>query len=95
MDGSTVIVSDIDEEGGHHTVQLIDHNKGRAVFFRADVRNESEVKQLVSFAEKRFGGLDVLVNNASAPRGDTAIETSVDPIQTDLLGTSCRTSRAR
>lgn len=87
MDGSTVIVSDIDEEGGHHTVQLIDHNKGRAVFFRADVRNESEVKQLVSFAEKRFGGLDVLVNNASAPRGDTAIETWVDPIQTDLLGT--------
>jgi NAD(P)-dependent dehydrogenase (short-subunit alcohol dehydrogenase family) len=40
----------------------------------------------VSFAETTFGGLSVLVNNASAPHGDAGLESWIDPIQTDLLG---------
>ena len=87
MDGATVVVSDIDEEGGRNTVRLIEAKKGRAVFFPADVRHESQMEQLMSFAETRFGRLDVLINNASAPRGDADMKTWLDPIETDLLGT--------
>jgi len=87
MDGAAVIVSDMDEEGGRNTVRLIEENKGRGAFFQADVRDDPQVQQLVSFAEKEFGRLDVLVNNASAPHGDTDIESWWDPIETDLLGT--------
>lgn len=36
-------------------------------FFGTDVRKESQVRDLVSFAEAHGGGVDVLVNNASAP----------------------------
>jgi NAD(P)-dependent dehydrogenase (short-subunit alcohol dehydrogenase family) len=86
MDGAAIVVSDIDEAGGHDTVRGIERNGGRAAFFRADVRRESEVMQLVSFAETTFGGLSVLVNNASAPRGDAGLDSWMDPIETDLLG---------
>ncbi|HKE28676.1 MAG TPA: SDR family NAD(P)-dependent oxidoreductase [Bryobacteraceae bacterium] len=86
MDGAATVVSDIDEEGGQLTVRRIEREGGRAAFFRADVRREPEVKELVSFAENTFGELNVLINNASAPRGDGNIETWVDSIETDLLG---------
>jgi NAD(P)-dependent dehydrogenase (short-subunit alcohol dehydrogenase family) len=86
-EGAAIVVSDMDEKGGQHTLGCIERDGGCAAFFQADVRHESQVKQLVSFAETTFGGLHVLVNNASAPHGDANIETWLDPIETDLLGT--------
>jgi NAD(P)-dependent dehydrogenase (short-subunit alcohol dehydrogenase family) len=86
MNGAAIVVSDIDEAGGHETVRRIEQSGGRAAFFQADVRNESQVQQLVSFAETTFGGLSVLVNNASAPHGDAGLESWMDAVETDLLG---------
>jgi NAD(P)-dependent dehydrogenase (short-subunit alcohol dehydrogenase family) len=84
--GTAIVACDIDEAGGQETVRSIERNGGRAAFFRADVRSESQVRELVSFAERTFGAVHVLVNSASAPRGDPRIETWMDPIETDLLG---------
>lgn len=86
MAGAAVVVSDINEAGGQDTVRMIECNGGRAAFFRADVRSELQVKELVSFAETTFAGLDVLVNNASAPHGGIEIGSWMDAIETDLLG---------
>ncbi len=85
-DGAAVVVSDIDGTGGLETVGEIKRNGGEAAFFRADVRSESQVKELLSFAEATFGSLSVLVNNASAPRGNAEIESWMEAIETDLLG---------
>jgi len=84
--GASVVVSDINEAGGHETVRLIEGAGGRAAFFRTDVRSESQAQALISFAETTFGGLHVLVNNASAPRGGERLEEWTDPLETDLLG---------
>ena len=84
--GAPVVVSDIDEAGGWETVRCVERGGGRALFCRADVRNESEVKDLVSFAESTFGGIGVLVNNATAAHGGVGIESWMDSLQTDLLG---------
>lgn len=85
-DGAAVVVSDINETGGLETVREIERTGGRAAFFRADVRSESQVKELVSFAEAIFRGLSVLVNNASAPHGSVEIESWMNALETDLLG---------
>jgi len=85
--GSAVVVSDINEAGGKETVRLIEQGGGRAAFFRADVRKDSQMRDLVSFTKATFGGITVLVNNASAPHGSSeGLEDWMDSIETDLLG---------
>jgi NAD(P)-dependent dehydrogenase (short-subunit alcohol dehydrogenase family) len=55
------------------------------VFIPADVGVEADVQALVATTEQTFGGVDVLVNNASAP---FALEMEHWPkaVQVDLLG---------
>ena len=55
-----------------------------------DVRELAQVEALVRAAVERFGGLDVMVNNAGIGPDGTATETSLedwhDVLQTDLTG---------
>src|ERR1700687_1965730 len=81
--GAAVIVSDIKEDGGNDTVLMIERGGGRAAFFPADVRKESQVRDLVSFAEATFGGVTVLVNNTSAPHGPEGLEHSAGGLDRD------------
>jgi NAD(P)-dependent dehydrogenase (short-subunit alcohol dehydrogenase family) len=57
--GSAVVVSDINEAGGHETVRLIEGRGGRVAFFPADVRKDSQMRDLVSFAKATFGRVTV------------------------------------
>ncbi|MBV9269390.1 MAG: SDR family oxidoreductase, partial [Acidobacteriaceae bacterium] len=83
-----VIVCDINETGGHETVRLIEAIGGRAVFHKADVADEALTRALMEFTESEFGGLSVLVNNASAPApSGEGIGGWGPPLQTDLFGT--------
>jgi NAD(P)-dependent dehydrogenase (short-subunit alcohol dehydrogenase family) len=62
--GARVVVSDVDEEWGPGTVELIETAGGEAAFVRADATVEQDLRDALEFTEERFGGLDVLVNNA-------------------------------
>lgn len=46
--------------------------------FKADVKNESEVKELFEFTLKELGGLNVVINNAGLGYFSPLIETSKD-----------------
>jgi NAD(P)-dependent dehydrogenase (short-subunit alcohol dehydrogenase family) len=77
--GARVIVSDIDEDGGHQTVEAIGASGGHAAFFRADTGKPQDQQALVAEAVKRFGALHLAVNNAgiggpSAPVGEYPID---------------------
>lgn len=86
--GAAVVVSDVNEAGGHETVSIIERNGRRAAFCRADIADESQVRQLIEFAESAFGGISVLVNNASSPLPDgEGIAGWSRALQTDLIGT--------
>jgi NAD(P)-dependent dehydrogenase (short-subunit alcohol dehydrogenase family) len=83
-----VVVSDINDAGGRETVRLIELRGGRAAFCRTDVADEEQVRELMKFAENTFGGLSVLVNNASSPEPDGEGPAGWGPpLQTDLFGT--------
>ncbi|HZT77307.1 MAG TPA: SDR family NAD(P)-dependent oxidoreductase [Vicinamibacterales bacterium] len=87
-DGLCVTVSDVDEAGGHATVRAIERDGGRAAFCRADIRDEAQARELTAFAVDTFGGVDVLINNASAPHPPTeGIAGWFESLQTDLVGT--------
>jgi NAD(P)-dependent dehydrogenase (short-subunit alcohol dehydrogenase family) len=86
-EGAAVVVSDIDEAGGRETVRLIEADGGRAAFCRADMAVDAAVQALVDFAVATFGGLDILVNNASpAYHPEAPLDWWFEPIQGDLLG---------
>jgi len=87
-EGCRVVVSDIKEAGGAETVRMIDAAGGTARFRRCDVRARDQVRALVAFAEIEFGGLDILINNASAPwRPGAPMDQWYEPLQADLVGT--------
>lgn len=77
--GARVVVSDVDEEGGAETVELITGQGGQAFFFEADTSKPQDNENLVKEAEKRFGALHIAVNNAgiggpSAPVADYPLD---------------------
>jgi len=61
--GAKVVVGDIDPAGSE-TVESIRQKGGEALFVKTDVRNESEVKNLIAAAVATFGGLHCAFNNA-------------------------------
>jgi 3-oxoacyl-[acyl-carrier protein] reductase len=63
-EGAAVVVADVQEQAGAAVVARIRARGGRAEFVRADVAHEPDVAAMVATAVDRFGGLDVLFNNA-------------------------------
>ncbi|WP_395337029.1 glucose 1-dehydrogenase [Novosphingobium sp. BL-8H] len=62
--GASVLVSDVNEEGGRETVSLIEKAGGKAAWQRCDVSKGDEVKAMVAAAVSAFGRLDYAFNNA-------------------------------
>jgi NAD(P)-dependent dehydrogenase (short-subunit alcohol dehydrogenase family) len=54
-----------DEAGARETQRLARENNAKAELFHAELTNAEEVEAMFVDLEKRFGGLDILVNNAS------------------------------
>ena len=62
-DGAFVLFCGQDAARGEAALAQLDHP--RAAFRQADVGDEADVEALIADAAERFGGLDVLVNNAA------------------------------
>ncbi len=63
-EGAKVVINDINVEGGKKTVELIEKEGGKALFFEADVSDAGKVREMVDFTLAGFGRLDILLNNA-------------------------------
>jgi NAD(P)-dependent dehydrogenase (short-subunit alcohol dehydrogenase family) len=63
-EGARVIVADMAEEGGAHTVRLAREAGAEAHFVKCDVSRAKDVDALVAEAVKKFGRLDCAFNNA-------------------------------
>jgi NAD(P)-dependent dehydrogenase (short-subunit alcohol dehydrogenase family) len=62
--GASVVVADLDRNGGLDTVAHIADAGGTATFVECDVTDESSVSALISAAVEAYGGLDYAFNNA-------------------------------
>src|SRR5688572_19515055 len=76
-EGAAIAVVDVNEDPARETVELVKKHGGRAAAFRADVSKAADSEGMIAFAEKEFGKLDVLFNNAGIMHGkdDDAIST--------------------
>jgi len=70
----------------------------RAIVLPLDVTDEAAAKRAVSAAVERFGGIDIVVNNAGygdvAPIEDTSLDAFRAQIETNLFGTIIVTKAA-
>ena len=62
--GATVVVSDINEEGGQATVERIRSAGGEAMFKSCNVADPEQVQSLIRAAVGTYGRLDIAFNNA-------------------------------
>lgn len=63
-EGAAVLVTDVDEDGGQETVELIVDAGGQALFARADVTSEQDVVAMFETAEREYGRVSIVFNNA-------------------------------
>jgi NAD(P)-dependent dehydrogenase (short-subunit alcohol dehydrogenase family) len=67
--GANVVVSDVLADDGANVVKEITDAGGEAFFVAADVSDAQQAEDLVAAAVGRFGGLDILANNAGIGGG--------------------------
>ena len=67
--GARLIIAEINEDAARTTVEELRADGGDVEFAPADVRVDSELRDLITSAPGRYGSLDILVNNAGIRRG--------------------------
>jgi NAD(P)-dependent dehydrogenase (short-subunit alcohol dehydrogenase family) len=77
-EGAAVVCVDVNEQAARETASLVKQGGGRAVSCKADVSKARDCEQMVAAAEKEFGKLNVLFNNAGImhAKDDDAVSTS-------------------
>ncbi len=80
QEGASIVVVDINDEGGQETVQMVQNQGGQAIYVHADVSKAADCENMVRVAEENYGKLDILFNNAgiSHANDDDAIATEED-----------------
>jgi NAD(P)-dependent dehydrogenase (short-subunit alcohol dehydrogenase family) len=65
QEGARVVVAEVDPARGQSTLGSIQNLGGEAAFVQMDVSSEAQVVGMVETTLKRFGRIDILVNNAA------------------------------
>jgi NAD(P)-dependent dehydrogenase (short-subunit alcohol dehydrogenase family) len=92
QEGARVVVSGRRDKQGEELVAELQALGAEAIFVRTDVRREEDVRNLVDETVKRFGRLDVAINNAGTegtpgPVSEQTAESFAATFDTNVLGT--------
>ena len=74
-EGASVCVADVDRENGEKTAA----DAGEAFFLEVDVADPDSVQGMYAEAKQRFGGIDVLYNNAGISPGNDGSILETEP----------------
>lgn len=74
-DGAHVVIADVDTEAAQEVIAATD---GQVVFIHTDVTDEGSVNQTVDETIKRFGRLNIMVNNAGIIFVSPLVEAKVE-----------------
>ena len=92
QEGARIVVSGRRDKEGQALVAELQQLGAEAIFVRTDVRKDEDVRNLADQTVKRFGRLDVAVNNAGTegtpgPVTEQTAETYGATFDTNVLGT--------
>jgi NAD(P)-dependent dehydrogenase (short-subunit alcohol dehydrogenase family) len=63
--GAKVVIADLATEFVESALEFFTSKNYDVKFMKTDVRDTAQIEATVNFAKKEFGGIDILVNNAS------------------------------
>jgi NAD(P)-dependent dehydrogenase (short-subunit alcohol dehydrogenase family) len=69
-EGASVVVVDVKDDAGQQTAKDIQAAGGKATYVHADVSKAADCENMVAVAEKTYGKLNILFNNAGIMHGD-------------------------
>ena len=78
-EGARVVFCGRSEDKGR---ALADRVGGNAVYVKADVMSEADIAATIDTAVNKFGGVDILFNNAGGPTSGTITEVTGKPFNT-------------
>src|SRR5947207_6294552 len=77
-EGASVVIADMNPAGGTRVRDEIRQAGGKAEFVETNILDTSQIENMISFAVKSYGRLDVLMNNAQTSAmgrlGDVSLE---------------------
>jgi NAD(P)-dependent dehydrogenase (short-subunit alcohol dehydrogenase family) len=90
-EGASVVIGDLQDDKGREVAERLRREGSQVEFSNLDIRSPASARQLAEFSLKRYGRIDVLVNNAGidAPPGEPwsiSEEDWKEVIDTDLSG---------
>ncbi|MCW2270276.1 SDR family oxidoreductase [Pseudomonas sp. JUb96] len=77
-EGWQLALADVNEAGLKETLALVREAGGQGFVQRCDVRDYSQLTVLAQACEEKFGGIDVIVNNAGVAAGGFFSELSLE-----------------
>ncbi|MGH8380577.1 SDR family oxidoreductase [Pseudomonas sp.] len=77
-EGWQLALADVNEAGLKETLALVKQAGGQGFVQRCDVRDYSQLTALAQACEEKFGGIDVIVNNAGVASGGFFGELSLE-----------------
>jgi NAD(P)-dependent dehydrogenase (short-subunit alcohol dehydrogenase family) len=81
-EGCSVVIADVNADVGQTAVAELTSDGARAAFVACDVSRSDDVNEMVRFAEKTFGRIDIGVNNAGISRPAEFLDLGEDEFDT-------------
>lgn len=82
---AAVMVCDINDEKGAETVELVRAKGADAEYHHCDMGSSEDVRAVIEKTVERFGGLDVLHNNAGVHESDFTTDLTVETLPEDIF----------
>lgn len=83
-EGATVVVADIDVDGGTDTVSQIEDAGGTATFEKTDVGRPDSIESTIDTTVEQYGRLDYAVNNAATGNNPAPV-TEIEETEWDRI----------
>ena len=79
--GAQLIIADMNKEGTDETAQIIQKEGGKADGFVLNVTDKESIDTMVDYVMKKYGRLDVLVNNAGISQKVTVADMTLEDME--------------
>ncbi len=89
-EGARVVIADVNLEAAERQAAVIREARGEAIAVQVDLGDEASIQRMFETTDARFGGLDVLHNNAADTRTSSTRDLSLEKTETEVWDTLWR-----